>query len=566
MAVQSSKSSMLQSGTPRPDAPIVDWDGTRPFQIYSIDEVYDVENKKGKWFPNVNDLIVDYRNSMFQRVTYADKTSLVYKTVPWNQINPGGGDAVAGGGGPDINRTIRVLINDRVYPPTLRCDSRLQWAGADNVSYRVFRGYDISENGEVISAYIVDGKLEGNRIPLELAAINEVDNKTIMSPLPGHAKGSFENYEPCTIVVYGTNDTETSIEYGYIVKTNFVMSQEDDERVIRGIELLSPFLSPSDNLKLDLPINIPLEDIPLTCRVSYNDGFVDYPVDGTRASLDGLESTGSFDKFYISSLTGQRIDVQLKYRMAPNESYVGDDLFDTTIIKDYVAETLPIDGAYSVKLYVLPQWLDVARGYRLRYFLYNMTRGNFFEATAHVERAINGAIFDPKLYGVKQTLAVTCNLESVSPVYNAHVHVQTFAITLLAPGSQNSDPYLIEYNPTESVYGENCNIKFDYDNVKYWAADVRCDAKDKSEWLQRLYRNIHPLYDRRTESEAPDPTHFDIVIGDKVYSRIVNDWLTPFNIDFRVDEGDEVYIRWIKRTPTDDLQLGLTPLIARQIG
>lgn len=550
----------------RPDSPIVDWDDTRGWRMYGIDEVYDVKTKKGKWFPNVNDYIANYHLNVFERVTFADRTSLEYKTVIAGTITPDNSGAIEGCGGPNINKSYRVYIDDSKFPATLRVDSRLQWTGADNNSYRVFRGQNISDTGEVISANIKDGKLVGNTLPMLLAAIDNVDNLTIMSPAPGHAKGEFKNWEPCSIVVYGDNDTETSIAYAYIVKTNMHMSEEDSERIVLGVELVSPFLNPSNKYQLDLPINIPLDDIPLSVKVTYNSGVVEYPLDGTKCALDGLRNSGSFDTFYISSLTGQRIDLTLRYNLAKNETYVGTDLFGSTIIKDYTASTLPVDGAYSVKLYVVPQWLDVARGYKLNYYLYNLDRGSVYDATPHIELGADGAVFDPKLYGVKQTINIRCDLGKVSPNYNNHIHAQTYHITLLAQGNQNRDPYLIEYNPTESIYGEGLNIKFDYDNVKYWTADVKCGCKDKSEWLTRLYRNIHPLFDRRTEDEAPEPTHFEIVIGSKVYTRTINQWLETFNIDFQVKDGNAVYIKWLKRTPTGTLQLGLSPLIARQIG
>lgn len=546
-----------------PGAPIVDQN--RLFHIWNSSEVYDTQSKTaGTHVPNVEDLIVDYTRNIFKKVTAVNYTTYEYDTVVWAPVQELNSDIDIGGSAPHTSDSFRVLIDSSTLPQTLRVDSRLTFKGTDNDHVRIFRGTNITDTGEIISAYFKDGMYVGPNIPLELVATDTITNHSIKVPVAAACKGGIDDGELVTIVVYGDQDKVTSIAKCYVVLTNVVVASENPSRIIRDVKLRSPFISPSDEYLLELPINIPLDDIPLYYEVTYNDGKVQNNIDGTRAKLLGLRNSGSHDNFYISSITGQQLDLVLSYRMSSNETYIGPDVFDNTICRDYKATTLAIDGAYSVKLFVVPQWLDEVRGYRLNYYLYNLERGNVFDATPYVELGVNTPVFDPILFGVKQHIAVACNLNKVSPVYNSHVHVQSFAITLLSQGNMNQDNYIIEYVQGQDAYGEGITATYDYDNVKYWSITLASGITDKAAWLKRMYRDVYPLYDRRTESEAPDPTHFEVVIGDKSYVRNINDWVNSFNINFEVRDGQYIYLKWICRTPHDELQLGATPMLLRQ--
>lgn len=299
-------------------------------------------------------------------------------------------------------------------------------------------------------------------------------------------------------------------------------------------------------------------------QIVYNDGTRSVPLDGTRLRLDGLRNSGAHDTYYISTIAGQTLDLLLSYRLASDESYYGADMQSGVIFKDYQATTLDVDGAYSVKLYVVPKWLDAYRGYRLEYYLYDLDRGNVFYATPWVNPAVNSAVFDPLLYGVKQRLAVTVDMSKVSSIYTSHIHVQSFAVSLLGAATVVGANFKLEYTQNQPEYGDGVWAKFYYNNITFWMLDIACGAKSKEEWLALLYWKIYPLYDRRTESNAPTPTHFEVVTKSKSYLRTIDQWLSPFHIDFQVNETEEVLIKWIARTPADDLCLGMSSMIAHQ--
>lgn len=552
----------LDTKQPSIGSPIVD--KNRIFSIWNKVELYHGPEHAGKYVPNVNDLVVDYDRDIFLKVTNVNYSNYEYQTVVWAPVHESNSDAEVGGAGITTVDSFRIYIDTSKFPATLRVDSRLSFKGSDNDHIKIFRGTDTSVTGEIISAYVRNGVVVSDSLPLELVA-TEGNNIAVKAPVPGACKGKIVNNELVTIVVYGDQDNVTSIARCYVVLTNMVIATEAAARSILSVKLKSPFISPSNEDLLELPINIPLDDIPLYYEVTYTDGVVENVVDGTKATFKGLRNSGTHDNFYISSISGQELDCVLTYKVGKNETYIGDDLYGGVICRDYKATTLPVDGAYSVKLFVVPQWLDTARGYRLNYYLYNLERGNLFDATAYVTLGVNTPPFDPTLYGIKQHLVVVCNLNTVSPIYNSHQHVQSFGITLLEQGTSANTPYLIEYLQGKEAYGDGLNAKFNYDNVKYWRIDLSCGIGDKAQWIHKLYRNIYPLFDRRTEADAPLPTHFEVVIGNQRYVRTINDWMTSFNIEHQVQNGQHLVIHWIHRTPNDELRLGSTPLLLKQV-
>jgi hypothetical protein len=550
--------STLPYGTPLVDK-------ARRFTVWRIEELYTGPTGEGQVFPNNDDLVIDYTTGQFLRVIDADYTNYSYRFKNFTPTSTENETEITGSCGYFSPDTFRVYVDDSKHPATLHTDASLRWPGSDNDCIRIFKGVDIStDNAVVISGYYVNGRLVSDTIPLTLAAVNNVTNVTIKSPLPGVCTKPIDDGELVTVVVYTDAGVPSLIRRCHVVKTNLVMALENPSRQITDVKLISPFISPEDDRLLVLPTNIPLEDIPLHAEVRYTDGSRRVTIDGTRAILHGLRNSGSHDTFYISSNVGQTMPLTLSYHMGRNETYAGDDVVDGVINKAYGATTLEVDGAYSVKLYVVPQWLDVERGYRLHYYLYSLERGNVFDATPYVYPAVNSPVFDPKLYGVKQRLAVNVDLSKVSPTYNAHIHPQSFHISLLSPGYAQQDNFIIHYVHDQPGVGDDCFALFHYDNVTHWMLDVTCGAKDKAEWLQRLYTQAYPLYDRRTEATPPEPTHFEVIVGGKSYLKLINEWVAPFHVDFQVNEADTVILRWIRRTPNDDLQLGLTPMLAHQ--
>ena len=532
-------------------------DEKRGFRVFAYNEIYRGPDHEGQWVPNPGDLIVDVERNVFENVISVDYTNYSYVTENFSPLKLANQEGVA-----FDDSQFKVYIDTTKHPATLRFDSQLYFRGSENSYIRLFKGSNITESGTAINATIVNGNLVSQTTALVQSSIE--NNVTIKNPVASNAIIDVEDGEVVTAVTYTNDGIPTSITKLFVMNTNLVMALETPSRQILDIKLNSPFISNGDSTLLMLPVNIPLDDIPMDVTVTYNSGEVTYPIDGSKIKIDGLRNSGSHDTFYISSIIGQRLDLVLSYRLSDNEIYVGDDIVERTIVRDYAATTLAVDGAYSVKLYTVPMWLDNERGYRLKYYLSSIERGNIVDVTDLVEYGEVAAVFDPLLYNVKQRLNVRLDLSKVNQIYTAHIHAQSFHITLLKPGHEDGDSWLIEYQPTSDPLGAGAKAYFDYENVDFTEIWVDCGASSKQEWLELLYDKSYPLFDIRDEDTPLVPTHVEVCVGSKNYIISVDTWMDSLTVENQVQNGGYIVLKWIRRTANDDLYLAATPMMLYQ--
>ena len=293
---------------------------------------------------------------IFKRCTEVDYTAETYVLVEVSPLSISNPKATIGNVNATLPDNFRVYVDTTVLPNTLRVDATLTFKGSDCDSIRIFRGVNYTADGEVISGFYEDGKLKSTAIPLELAAVENVDNKCIYAPVKGVCTKSVEHGELVTIICYGDNSEVLGLATGNIVITNAVMSLDTAAKRILDVRLKSPFISPSDDRLLLLPINTPLDDLSLMAEIVYNNGTKTLTIDGSRIRLDGLRGAGAYDNFYISSVAGQELPLGLFYKVGSDETYIGNDVTDNVIYKPYRAITEEVNGAYSLKLFVVPSW------------------------------------------------------------------------------------------------------------------------------------------------------------------------------------------------------------------
>ncbi|QXO09713.1 hypothetical protein pEaSNUABM11_00289 [Erwinia phage pEa_SNUABM_11] len=538
-------------------------DKDRGWRAWGIDDLYNETTGTG-FVPNPNDWIYYPSTNIVYKVLTVNYSAQTWTKEPLNGIPLVGDDSPLGGHYPLRSDKYRVYVDSTKNPATMSFDNNVTWNGADVEGVRIFRGNDITDAGEILSGYYKDGKLQKTYLPM--ASISNAGQPTVVKQaLQGACLAAVDHGEMISFVVYDDVGNGIAMGIGYVIKTNLVMALETPARTVLNLKLVSPFISGDDSNVLTLPINIPLESIPLWCEVQYSDGKKTLAVDGTRVKLNGLRNSGSHDTYYISSNAGNELPLVLSYQLAKGESYIGDDLIDgKTIVKDYTAVTEVVDGAYSMKLFVVATWLDATRGYRLQFLLYNLTRGTVYDATAQITYT-TGASFDPLLYGVKQRLNVQCDISKVNVAYRAYIHAQSFSITLMNPGTEKNTNFLLEYLPNGLVFGEGIWAEFKYSNVTYSELDVTCKKTSQAEWLAALYDPSYPLYDRRNEDGPLTPTHFEIHVGGNIYQYAIEDWMSKKVVNYKVGYDASLVIRWIRRTPTDTLQLAATPMLAHHI-
>lgn len=558
--------------------PTVIVDPNRGFRQWHIREIYAPGNPSsaGQYVPNPDDAVMDWTQGML-RVISVDYTTGISILQKWNEPTDPGNvsdeDILLGAGPGTQSESYRVYLDQSVFPYTLSLDDRLHFYGTSVTSVKIFRGTNISENGDVVSQfYDSAGNLLGENIPVEPVAMFQNGvvipgssassyNLAVKSPMVGHTIRQMVDGEVCTVVAYDAAGGPTSQAKVLVKNTSFVRQTDSSLKYVASIALETPFKLASDPQVIEYPINMPVDNLNLMGVVTYSDGSQHrMPVDGTKFTISGLRN-------YVATIQGQTVDLMLSYQLSEGESaYLHNPTPNGRINVPYQARTKESDGAYSVKLYAYPQWMGVLNGYRLEYFLYNQDRLQVYRVTQLVTAAINSAPFDPLLYGVKQRINVGINMNEVDPLFDNWRHTQPFEITLVRPGNQNiGDNWYVGFTPGQDpAYGVEVLALHTFINANNSTLDISCGATSLEEWLDRVYYPIQPLYDARSEVGPLEPNFMVIVSGNHRVEVPISAWNTDISVTQAPDEGKLVYIEFLRKLSNNDLQLGVAGLITHQ--
>lgn len=541
----------------------IDYD--QPSRVWAINDIYDpaVPRSTPQYVPNVNDLIYDFTQGWF-RVTAVDYTTGISTRVIWTPPKaPDTDDTVdvlLGAGPGTIADSYRAFISTAVTPFSLALDRRLRFYGTTVTSIKIFLGTDISDAGQVVSKfYDQSGNLLGENIPLELVQMAEGANLAIKAPKVGYTTTNIADGEVLRVVAYDDVGNVVSTALVIAQNTTFVRAADAAAKYITTISLVSPFLSTSDTDTVEYPINMPVESLNLMGEVTYSDGSEALiPVDGTKFSVFGLGQ-------YIATQVGQRVPLVLSYALAEGEyTYNGVPSINSRMTREYSAKTSPIDGAYTVKLFVFPVWQSAQSGYRLQFFLYNLDRQDVYDVTNLVEAGSTNQPFNPTLYNTVQNLTFALKMDLVDPAYSPFRFVQSLQITLLRPGNdQTGDNWTVAYDPGQTPpYGTGLQAKASFINVGNWKLDLTCGVTTTvDDWLAKVYAPAHPLVNTQSEAAAPVPNIMAVIINNTRYEFPIAQWSTLLTVSTTMTEGSVVYIQWIKRDNDNDLQLGVSGLI-----
>lgn len=535
------------------------------YRQWLMSEIFTGPNGSGNMVPNVDDTILDYTRGILRVIT-SDPTTGLSTWVDWKVPTSGEFDRedilLGIGPGPDYEMA-RCYINQSVTPHTLAINTHLHTYGSRTKYCKVFLGTDItSANARVISAmYNQSGQYVSENIPMVLAEHNEATNYTKQAPAVGYTNDKLKDGEVVTIVFY--NDLAGVVGYNKLIvaNTQFIRKAEASQLYITDISLESPFLADSEANTIYAPLNLPVEALTLTGRVHYSNGStIDVPINKGKMQLYGLDN-------YIATIIGQPAPLSLIYNLDSNEASLN-VLGDVTkhIEKKYMIRTTDVVGAYSVKLFVIPKWVNPATGWRLEYILYNLDRGDFYYATPYVEAGINSAVYDPLLYGVSQNLVVAVDLNKVDPRLKPFRHVQSFKIALMNNGIADDTPYLLAYDPGQNPeYGANLSARLKLIAISQWQMDISQGKLSLAEWLSVMYDPIKPLYDPTTESGPLVPTHFVTSINGIRTEYPISDWNKSLASQTGGVIGAPVIIEWVRKTAGATLQLGCSGLKIFQI-
>lgn len=529
----------------------------RGWRNWYAHEIYDGTVIEGRFVPNPNDMVTDYLQGFF-RITEVDYTTGLSQRVKIFNIPSGEtftDEDLLLGVFPGLPRESQLIyLDDTTSPRTLSFDGRLKMAGSKVAYVKVILGADI-KNGEVISRlFNNNGELLSENIPME--AIRETADGIIAAKTPGvgHCSKSLPDGELVSAVFYNAAGDVQSVCQLLVVNTKYIRRLNESVLYVRGIELESPHLSQSDLRTLNTPINLPMNSITMKGVVTYSNGSkVSLPIDGTKFYLMGLHNT-------VSTQLGMKRPFTLCYRLGNNEVAAYTTENPNVMYEPYVAQTTPVDGAYSVKLFGYPDWLDGLNGYRMRYWLYNLLRNTYYEVTGDVELTPNSPAFEPMQFGFRQNLKVAIDLSKVSSEFSAHRHVQDVYVTLRSFATELNTNWTVGFDLNETDYGNNVWADVRVINQNLWHVDIKAGATSEQEWLDKLYYKTKPIYDETAEVEPLHPTHFKLVLGTHVQTYPISMWDTTFNISSNSPNGRNLYLHFFRRTGVEDLQLAVAAL------
>lgn len=531
-----------------------------------VDDNSDVVSGKGDFVPNVGDMIFSFELGLF-RVAHVDYTSYVADLVFWEEKKSAsevGVDDVLLGVGPGYSsESWRVLLDTRVFPHRLDIDMKFWMYGVEAKEVRVFRGVNWREDGEVISAYYAQGEYIDDALPLNLAGTHIADNKAIKSPARGYTtKSNLKDGQLVTVVAYANSGEPVSIAKMLIQNTNLARHADDQMLRVKSIELISPYLSKTAPNTLEVPIHVTMETVVMRARVTYTDGNTK-TMDVVDEDANGKFKLLGF-KWWSPSQTGRPQDLVLTYQLSEGEeySYLQGETANGRVTANYRIIGMPNDPARTLKVYAFPYWINNIQGYGLEYWLYDLDRQVArVIPKAAVELDQNSGQFDGLEYTLTQRITIGVNLGVVDVEYGDDRHVQKMQLSLLRDGGQNLSNWKVKFTASQQFWfgdGANALVKAVSGGVS--TVNVSQGMTDFTAWLQKLYYNIQPLYDPREELQGLTPTHFIITTRTRSFEVPISQWRQDISFVTDLKEGENIYLKWIKRTVTGDLQLGVSGL------
>lgn len=528
---------------------------------WNIKEIFTGTHGYKRYVPKVGDYVEDTEDFVTYIVDSIDEVTLLATLIPITRPGSSGNisivDRLVGVGPGTQVDTYRVYLDTSVTPHAFAVDTRLRVAGTMCSYCKIFKGSTLSADGEVVAfLYDQNGVYLTDNIPLELVAIDSHTVHSIKVVSLAYTNQQLADGEVVTAVFYTDDGHVVSKQQLLVENTSFIRSVNVSQKYVSHISLKSPFLSETDENTIEYPINVPLQAFNMIGVVHYSDGTkLEMPVDGVKFKILGLET-------YVATVVGQQVNLVLSYTLATNEVAYGAVSGDGKyVVAPYKLVTTTQVGAFTVKLFAYPQWVDNYTGYVLKWFMYNLDRDISFDVTPFVSYESGQYSFVGNIYGVNQTLRVRINLRDVSPIFSSYIHIQNMEILLKEPGMVRSTNWTIKFDPTQvNPYGTDLAVRATILSASSARLDLKTGCTNLNEWIERLYFNTKPLHDKNREIKAPTPNFFAIELGSSRYEFPTSTWNSPVVLSSPVEINDTLFIEWIHRSATGDILLGKSGL------
>jgi hypothetical protein len=447
-------------------------------------------------------------------------------------------------------------------------DDRLHSLAVNAAYCIVYLGTDITKAPVAVSAnYDQNMTYLDNKIPLVLSEELDGKNYTKKVPVPSFCNRSLVSGTPLTVVMYSAAGDPLSYQTILARDTAFIPSGNAPVRRIVNISIDSPFLSADEENTLLIPQDTDMDSLGIRGVVQYNDGPVIMGLDNAKFVLDGL-------KHFVASYPNQKHPLVLTYHLGAGESAEAATQLangKAHISKNYTARITEVPGSRNVKLFVIPRWDNPTTRWYLDYFIYNLDRGTYhYVNPTWIELGVNSPSFDPVNYQIVQHLTVAVDIEKVHPSLPKHRHVQSFDIALRGNGvnAGNATQWYLYYTPSDptTAYGDLlfCEMKRISVGVE-WEVRIDCGLTNIVEWLDRVFYKTQPLYDKKTETRAPAPTHFILSINGINNEYPISSWNTVMKSETGGSQSASAILHFLARVGNKDLHLGASPLRIVQI-
>lgn len=523
---------------------------------WDMDEIYMGEDGLNKYVPKVGDYVANRSLRKTFEVTALDQFTLI-PTLIDTEGNTGLGLVDT------VSNNYVAYIDTRVVPFVFTLDARWLIPGSMTSYCKVFKGTNATNTGKVLSfLYDQSGNFLTNNIPLETASIDNHTNIATKVVQQCHTNEALQDDEIVTAVIYDAQGHVMKKDYFRVENTGFIRSVSAGVKYVSHISLKSPFLSSSDQHRLDYPLNVPLQAFNMTGVVNYSDGStLELTVDNTRFRMLGLER-------FVATAPGQEIPLVLSYTLDNDEIAYGNVSIDgKTISQAYSLVAAPQNGAYSVKLFGYPSWVDNILGYTMKWFLMDLNRDILFEVTPFVYYNNNGDPYNPTLYNQIQNISVRINLRDISNAFASYIHTQTATVVLKNPGTVTTGTqWLVAADPNQDpMYGNNLFASVQMINQNLWKVKVDAGIANQVSWLEQLYTYTRPVLDRKKEISPPAPTHFVVFHGNNRFEFPVAQWSAELTITDTLPLAGTLFVEFIRRTATGDLRLAVAGLPIRPV-
>lgn len=535
----------------------------RGFRVWNRAEIIQQAGQIDKWVPNVDDLVIDWDQGFFRVTDVEEGTHLptLKKWTPPPGSDTDGDENILIGVGPGYSsESYRIFLDQSVTPHTFSPDTRLHWYGSMVASYKVFKGSDISEEfGQIISAYYdSSNNYLGPNVPVQSYEIPGTTVSTTKVPMVGFTNEDLEDNERVTLVSYDSLGGVVSYAQLLVMNSEAIRQADNTKSYVGDITIDTPFLSKSDPKVIEFPLNVMVASLPMQGIVHYRGGRdVRLPIGGQFKIL-GLEN-------YIATVEGEDFPITAAYQLATDEiAYKTVPTAHRVVTENYIARTVAVDGAYSCRMFVYPNWVNATIGYELQFWLYNADRQTYYNCTPYVELGSNSAPYRPKAYGEVQTLTYAVNLNQVDGRFAPYRFVSTFQIALLQSGETKPNWEVYPRPDTGFGYGRDLVGNVEYIQTNLWDLRLRNSANTYEEWLKKMYYDAEPLVDTQSEEFPPEPTHFVLHFVHNQYEFSVSQWKDVLKVNNDLPNGGLLNIQWIRRTFDNDLQLAMTAVPIEQ--